>query len=189
MARDRTKRRVAEVTSLGLVQMTRKRIGQGLVEAFSEECPECKGRGFIVHDEPTISAEFDDPYAMKGGDPFVRTNKHGHGTPEVHAPKGSSAAVKAKLAQIAAAAVAANVAAEAEASVEAPTADTTEETAKVDEAVESTVESAADSADNASGSEHVDGAVEQVEGEVIDDTEQSADDAAMVTVEDVAEES
>lgn len=109
LARDRTKHQVAEVTSLGLVQMTRKRIGQGLVEAFSEECPTCKGRGFILHDEPTISADFADPYAMKGGDPFVHTNKHGHGsTPEVQAPKGSSPAVKAKLAQIAAAAVAAN---------------------------------------------------------------------------------
>ncbi|MDF7665607.1 Rne/Rng family ribonuclease [Bifidobacterium sp. ESL0745] len=109
LARDRTKHQVAEVTSLGLVQMTRKRIGQGLVEAFSEECPTCKGRGFILHDEPTISADYADPYAMKGGDPFVHTNKHGHGTtPEVQAPKGSSPAVKAKLAQIAAAAVAAN---------------------------------------------------------------------------------
>ncbi|RYP97283.1 ribonuclease G [Bifidobacterium pseudolongum subsp. globosum] len=110
LARDRTKHQVAEVTSLGLVQMTRKRIGQGLVEAFSEECPACKGRGFIVHDEPTISKEYDDPYALKGGDPFVKTNKHGHGTEAhaVHAPKGSSAAVRAKLAQIAAAAVAAN---------------------------------------------------------------------------------
>ncbi|WP_374114126.1 Rne/Rng family ribonuclease [Bifidobacterium sp. ESL0763] len=111
LARDRTKHQVAEVTSLGLVQMTRKRIGQGLVEAFSEECPTCKGRGFILHDEPTISSDYSDPYAMKGGDPFVHTNKHGHGThaaPEVQAPKGSSPAVKAKLAQIAAAAVAAN---------------------------------------------------------------------------------
>lgn len=109
LARDRTKHQVAEVTSLGLVQMTRKRIGQGLVEAFSEECPTCKGRGFILHDEPTISADYADPYAMKGGDPFVHTNKHGHGSaPEVQAPKGSSPAVKAKLAQIAAAAVAAN---------------------------------------------------------------------------------
>ncbi len=107
LARDRTKHQVAEVTSLGLVQMTRKRIGQGLVEAFSEECPTCKGRGFILHDEPTVSADYDDPYALKGGDPFVKTNKHGHGT-DVQAPKGSSPAVKAKLAQIAAAAVAAN---------------------------------------------------------------------------------
>ena len=99
LARDRTKHQVAEVTSLGLVQMTRKRIGQGLVEAFSEECPTCKGRGFILHDEPTVSADYDDPY--------VKTNKHGHGT-DVQVPKGSSPDVKAKLAQIAAAAVAAN---------------------------------------------------------------------------------
>lgn len=107
LARDRTKHQVAEVTSLGLVQMTRKRIGQGLVEAFSEECPTCKGRGFILHDEPTVSADYDDPYALKGGDPFVKTNKHGHGT-DVQVPKVSSPDVKAKLAQIAAAAVAAN---------------------------------------------------------------------------------
>ena len=108
LARDRTKHQVAEVTSLGLVQMTRKRIGQGLVEAFSEECPTCKGRGFILHDKPTVSADYDDPYAMRGGDPFVRTNKHGRGTSPAPEPAGSSADVKAKLAQIAAAAVAAN---------------------------------------------------------------------------------
>ncbi|MCL2595550.1 MAG: Rne/Rng family ribonuclease [Promicromonosporaceae bacterium] len=52
LGRDRTKHQVAEVTSLGLVQMTRKRVGQGLVEAFSETCEHCKGRGFIVHQEP-----------------------------------------------------------------------------------------------------------------------------------------
>lgn len=108
LARDRTKHQVAEVTSLGLVQMTRKRIGQGLVEAFSEECPTCKGRGFILHDQPTVSADYDDPYALRGGDPFVKTNKHGRGTAPALEPAGSSADVKAKLAQIAAAAVAAN---------------------------------------------------------------------------------
>ena len=75
LARDRTKHQVAEVTSLGLVQMTRKRVGQGLVEAFSEECPTCHGRGFILHDEPTISVHADDPYAVKGGDPFIETKK------------------------------------------------------------------------------------------------------------------
>ena len=52
LGRDRTKHQVAEVTSLGLVQMTRKRVGQGLVEAFSETCEHCNGRGFIVHAEP-----------------------------------------------------------------------------------------------------------------------------------------
>lgn len=107
LARDRTKHQVAEVTSLGLVQMTRKRVGQGLVEAFSEECPTCKGRGFILHDEPTVSSEYADPYALKGGDPFVKTNKYGHGTstvaPEPQKQQGSSAEVRAKLARIAAA--------------------------------------------------------------------------------------
>lgn len=78
LSRDRTKHQVAEVTSLGLVQMTRKRVGQGLVEAFSEECPTCGGRGFILHDEPTVNSHADDPYAMKGGDPFVKTNKRGY---------------------------------------------------------------------------------------------------------------
>ncbi|MCC2335603.1 Rne/Rng family ribonuclease [Cellulomonas wangsupingiae] len=52
LGRDRTKHQVAEVTSLGLVQMTRKRVGQGLVEAFSETCEHCHGRGFIVHTDP-----------------------------------------------------------------------------------------------------------------------------------------
>ncbi|MEU0931811.1 Rne/Rng family ribonuclease [Embleya sp. NPDC005971] len=49
LGRDRTKHQVAEVTSLGLVQMTRKRVGQGLLEAFSENCERCNGRGVIVH--------------------------------------------------------------------------------------------------------------------------------------------
>jgi ribonuclease E len=52
LGRDRTKHQVTEITSLGLVQMTRKRVGQGLLEAFSETCEVCKGRGVIVHTEP-----------------------------------------------------------------------------------------------------------------------------------------
>ncbi len=52
LGRDRTKHQVAEVTSLGLVQMTRKRVGEGLLEAFSEPCATCNGRGVIVHLEP-----------------------------------------------------------------------------------------------------------------------------------------
>ncbi|MFF3074350.1 ribonuclease E/G, partial [Kitasatospora sp. NPDC057936] len=51
LGRDRTKHQVAEVTSLGLVQMTRKRVGQGLLESFSEACVHCNGRGVIVHME------------------------------------------------------------------------------------------------------------------------------------------
>jgi ribonuclease E len=57
LARDRTKHQVAEVTSLGLVQMTRKRVGAGLLEAFSQQCECCNGRGVIVTlDAPAESA-------------------------------------------------------------------------------------------------------------------------------------
>ncbi|MDA3148152.1 Rne/Rng family ribonuclease [Leucobacter sp. UCMA 4100] len=52
LSRDRTKHQVAEVTSLGLVQMTRKKLGLGLLESFSEPCEICAGRGLIVHQEP-----------------------------------------------------------------------------------------------------------------------------------------
>ncbi|WP_245159140.1 ribonuclease E/G [Blastococcus sp. TF02A-35] len=52
LGRDRTKHQVAEVTSLGLVQMTRKRVGQGLLEVFSESCEHCRGRGIIVSTDP-----------------------------------------------------------------------------------------------------------------------------------------
>ena len=52
LGRDRTRHQVTEITSLGLVQMTRKRVGEGLVETFSTTCEACEGRGFIVHDHP-----------------------------------------------------------------------------------------------------------------------------------------
>ena len=64
LGRDRTRHQVAEVTSLGLVQMTRKRIGTGLLEAFSRECEHCKGRGLVVHDhpvEPSAKSDDDEP--------------------------------------------------------------------------------------------------------------------------------
>lgn len=54
LSRDRTKHQVAEVTSLGLVQMTRKKLGLGLLESFSEPCEVCAGRGIIVHHEPIL---------------------------------------------------------------------------------------------------------------------------------------
>ncbi|MCS4275942.1 ribonuclease E [Mycetocola sp. BIGb0189] len=54
LSRDRTKHQVAEVTSLGLVQMTRKKLGLGLLESFSEPCETCAGRGVIVHHDPVV---------------------------------------------------------------------------------------------------------------------------------------
>ncbi|MWC00320.1 Rne/Rng family ribonuclease, partial [Agromyces seonyuensis] len=54
LSRDRTKHQVAEVTSLGLVQMTRKKLGLGLLESFSEPCDVCAGRGIVVHHEPVF---------------------------------------------------------------------------------------------------------------------------------------
>ncbi|HEV2087754.1 MAG TPA: Rne/Rng family ribonuclease, partial [Cryptosporangiaceae bacterium] len=57
LGRDRTKHQVAEVTSLGLVQMTRKRVGQGLLESFSETCEHCRGRGLVLHTEPVVEGD------------------------------------------------------------------------------------------------------------------------------------
>ncbi|MBL8929924.1 MAG: ribonuclease E/G [Kineosporiaceae bacterium] len=67
LGRDRTKHQVAEVTSLGLVQMTRKRVGQGLLEVFSETCEHCGGRGLILHDEPVEKRQQDGGGSGQGG--------------------------------------------------------------------------------------------------------------------------
>ncbi|WP_317230661.1 Rne/Rng family ribonuclease, partial [Clavibacter sp. MX14-G9D] len=55
LSRDRTKHQVAEVTSLGLVQMTRKKLGLGLLESFSANCETCAGRGIIIHHDPLMA--------------------------------------------------------------------------------------------------------------------------------------
>ena len=122
LGRDRTKHQVAEVTSLGLVQMTRKRVGQGLVEAFSETCEHCNGRGFIVHTEPNekdgrpadgASSERTSTPAQDGES---KSSRRRRGAARESAPAGATsapvvpalpevrAAVKATLATIAAAA-------------------------------------------------------------------------------------
>ncbi len=69
LARDRTKHQVAEVTSLGLVQMTRKRVGAGLLEAFSEPCDCCNGRGRIISLDLT-----EPPARASGGAPVAMTD-------------------------------------------------------------------------------------------------------------------
>ena len=71
LARDRTKHQVAEVTSLGLVQMTRKRVGSGLLEAFSVPCEHCNGRGVLISMEPVEHA----PVRDRGGAADGRTGR------------------------------------------------------------------------------------------------------------------
>ena len=48
LARDKTRTQVFDISELGLVEMTRKRIGEGLLTEFSEQCPNCTGRGVVV---------------------------------------------------------------------------------------------------------------------------------------------
>ncbi|WP_082570573.1 Rne/Rng family ribonuclease [Cellulomonas sp. Root485] len=119
LGRDRTKHQVAEVTSLGLVQMTRKRVGQGLVEAFSETCEHCHGRGFIVHEEPIeknnqrpdAGAQQQPAAGAAEGEAKRSRRKRGAKEPVAHVPHAgvpvlpeAREAVKATLATIAAAA-------------------------------------------------------------------------------------
>jgi ribonuclease E len=85
LGRDRTKHQVAEVTSLGLVQMTRKRIGSGLIESFSETCEHCNGRGIKV----SLTGEF-----------------HDHGEHSDHSPRGRKPEGAVDPAEIAARALA-----------------------------------------------------------------------------------
>jgi ribonuclease E len=79
LGRDRTKHQVAEVTSLGLVQMTRKRVGQGLIEAFSTTCDSCSGRGIHIHTEPV---------KMKAPMPQVNSQSASHEDVEEEAATG-----------------------------------------------------------------------------------------------------
>ena len=66
LGRDRTRHQVAEVTSLGLVQLTRKRIGTGLQEAFTEPCEHCHGAGYVRFDDPVDSQAPSDGGERKG---------------------------------------------------------------------------------------------------------------------------
>jgi ribonuclease E len=79
LGRDRTKHQVAEVTSLGLVQMTRKRVGQGLLEVFSETCETCGGRGIILHDEPVEKRANGSDGSGRGRSSSGGSNGPGHG--------------------------------------------------------------------------------------------------------------
>lgn len=91
LARDRTRHQVSEVTSLGLVQLTRKRLGTGLVEAFSTTCTHCGGRGIVLHTDPVDSAPTNGRKSESGGRRGRRSKKKGAEEPVVakvpaHAP-------------------------------------------------------------------------------------------------------
>ncbi len=105
LGRDRTKHQVAEVTSLGLVQMTRKRVGQGLLEAFSTTCEECGGRGRHVTLEPVEAKKQSDGGGKRGEEraPRRRRGKAAVATtpevdPEVAAREAAARAALAKVA-------------------------------------------------------------------------------------------
>jgi ribonuclease E len=73
LARDRTRHQVSEVTSLGLVQLTRKKLGTGLIEAFSTTCTHCGGRGIMLHGDPVDSAQS----VNRKSEPTSRRGKRG----------------------------------------------------------------------------------------------------------------
>ena len=77
LARDRTRHQVSEVTSLGLVQLTRKRLGTGLIEAFSTPCPHCGGRGILLHGDPVDSTSTTGRKSDSGGRRGKRGKKGG----------------------------------------------------------------------------------------------------------------
>jgi len=90
LGRDRTRHQVAEITSLGLVQMTRKRIGTGLLEAFTTECPRCHGRGYELHDMPVESQRHADGGA-RDSRPRERRSNASSGSAEKAIDKAISA--------------------------------------------------------------------------------------------------
>ena len=75
LARDRTRHQVSEVTSLGLVQLTRKKLGTGLIEAFSTSCPNCAGRGLLLHADPVDSGAASARKSESGGGRRGRRSK------------------------------------------------------------------------------------------------------------------
>lgn len=100
LGRDRTRHQVSEVTSLGLVQMTRKKLGTGLVEAFSTTCEHCHGRGLLVHSYPVEPSSAEDG-AGRSREPGSRRRRGRDKAPATAAPAvavaesaGEDAAVK-----------------------------------------------------------------------------------------------
>jgi ribonuclease E len=109
LSRDRTKHQVAEVTSLGLVQMTRKKVGLGLLETFSEACEVCAGRGVVVYHEPvTRKTSGANPPSTAGEKSNGRRKGRNASTPVVE-PHGIPEGAASALAKIAASTLAHHV--------------------------------------------------------------------------------
>jgi len=108
LSRDRTKHQVAEVTSLGLVQMTRKKIGLGLLETFSEPCEVCAGRGVVVHHDPVMKHRQAAPAKRSRGGSASKPRQNAPAKPEPTSEKAEASAhvntegAKSALAKIAA---------------------------------------------------------------------------------------
>jgi len=98
LGRDRTRHQVAEITSLGLVQMTRKRIGTGLLEAFTTECPQCHGRGYELHDVPVESQRQADGGARESRPRERRSNAQTSNAQTSNAPTGSEKSAESEKA-------------------------------------------------------------------------------------------
>jgi ribonuclease E len=142
LGRDRTKHQVAEVTSLGLVQMTRKRVGQGLLESFSDPCEACGGRGVHLHEAPS------QPTAT----PRQEAPRRGH----FEAQRVAEAARKAKEREVAKLGGTAEQSDEAP-TVEAPTVEApTEEAAAVEAATGDQAAGQTPSAEGAPPQDHQD---------------------------------
>ena len=149
LGRDRTKHQVAEVTSLGLVQMTRKRVGQGLLEAFSEPCECCGGRGLHVTLNP------DEGKAAGSG----RRRRRGTGTPDEASTAEATGAAEGA----------------AEEQAERPVEERPQEARVLEEAPEETAEQAEETAEEAvqdaaaAAAEPAVSTLEPLEAEPVDD--------------------
>ena len=100
LGRDRTKHQVAEVTSLGLVQMTRKRVGQGLIEAFSTTCESCGGRGIHIHNEPvrkvSLEKDMEQRYVPHTEDQEDQENQENDVEVEIHSSDEEDSSVQSE---------------------------------------------------------------------------------------------
>ncbi|WP_228002255.1 translation initiation factor IF-2 N-terminal domain-containing protein [Nocardia australiensis] len=158
LGRDRTRHQVSEVTSLGLVQMTRKKLGTGLVEAFSTTCEHCHGRGILVHTYPVEASAGVEDGAAKNREVGSRRRRGRDKSPVSTPAPTSGAAPVAEAAEEDAAVKRAHPAALAMAAhhgdVESVTEEATEQVVAVETevvvAVEETATAAADAPSAAS---------------------------------------